>query len=184
MLIFLLLALIAACVVAGCVTSPSPTPAPTVTPTPVPTISAAPTLIGKSDEAHIKFTYQLGTASEYSGLQKASPGNLLYLLQVKVSSDKPVQTSQDWFWMEYKSNESDDIHSSHSSISFVKYPTKVLNNSTDFAGGELIFELPANMAPGYPKPFYFMPFEEQQGAYKVYDKVYGTMGDVQGNPLK
>jgi hypothetical protein len=142
-----------------------------------------PTLIGNSDEAHIQFTYQLGTASEYSGLQKASPGNLLYILQVKIRSDKPVETSQDWFWMEYKVNESDDIHSSHSSFSFVKYPTKVLNNSTDFAGGELIFELPAKMASGYPRPFYFMPFEEQQGAYKVYDKVYGTKGDVQGNPL-
>ena len=181
MLMILLPAFIAACVVAGCVTSPSP--APTITPTPLPSSSAAPTLIGKSDEAHIQFTYQLGKQTELDGLQKASPGSLFYVLQVKVKSDKPIETSQDWFWMEYKANESDDLHSTNSAFSFVKYPTKVLNNSTDFAGGQMIFELPATMAPGYPKPFYFMAWEDQRGPYKVYDKVYGTPGDVQGNPL-
>ncbi len=179
LLIFLLITLIAACVVAGCVASPSPTPAPTVIPTPTATVSAAPTFIGNSDEAHIKFTYQIETAPEYSGLQKASPGQLFYILQVKVSSDKPVRTSQDWFWMEYKVNESDSVHTSNSSFSFVKYPTKVLSNDSDSARGELIFELPANMAPGYPKPYYYLPLEEQQGQYKVYSKVYGTVGDVQ-----
>lgn len=179
--IFLLSVLLAVSIVAGCVSSPvpTPTPVPTATPTPAATVSPAPTLIGGSDEAHIRFNYQLGTASEYGGLQKASEGNLLYLLQVKVSSDKPVQTSQDWFWIEYKVNESDSVHTSHSSISFVKYPAKVIGNNSDSARGELIFELPANMAPGYPKPYYYMPLEDQQGPYKVYDKVYGEIGDVQ-----
>ncbi len=182
-LILLLPALAVACAVAGCVTSPSP--AATVTPSPAATVmpTQAPTLIGGSDEAHITFTYQLGTASEYSGLHKVSPGNLLYLLQVRVTSDKPVETSQDWFRMEYKANESDSVHVSHSSFSFVKYPTKTLNNASDPAGGQMIFELPASMAPGYPKPYYYKPLEEQQGTYKVYDKVYGTVGDVQGTPL-
>ncbi len=161
--LILLIVIIAACSAAGCVTSPAPTPVPTGMPTPTATASPAPTLIGNSDEAHIAFTYQLGTASDFSGLQKAAPGYELYLLQVKVSSDKPVETSQDWFWMEYKVNESDSVHASHSSFSFVKYPTKVLRNGSDSAGGELIFELPASMASGYPKPYYYKPLEEQQG---------------------
>jgi hypothetical protein len=179
-LIFLLSTLIAACVVAGCVTSPSPTLAPTATPTPAATVSAAPTLIGKSDEAHIKFNYQLGTASEYDGLQKAAPGYLFYLLQVNVSSDKPVQTSPDWFGMEYKVNDTDSVHDAKPFSTYMfKYPTEVLGPDTGAAKGGFLFELPATMADGYPKPYYYMPLEEQQGPYKVYDKVYGTVGDVQ-----
>jgi len=174
-------ALIAAFYVIGCVSSPSPAPtvAPTSTPGPTLSVLPSPTLIGGNDGANIQFNYKLGTASEFSGLQKASPGNLLYLLQVKVSSDRPVQTSQDWFGMEYKVNATDSVHTSNSSMSFVKYGPSQIGPDAGLARGEIIFELPATMAPGYPKPYYYMPLEDQQGQYKVYDKVYGTVGDVQ-----
>ncbi len=176
-----LLPVLAACVAAGCVSSPSPAPAPTVTPA---SPSATPAPIGGSDEAHIMFTYQLGEQSDMPGLQKAAPGKLFYILKVKVRSDKPVETSEDWFWLEYRANESDSVHASQASFPYIVYPTKILQNESDSAGGELVFELPATMAPGYPKPYYYKPLDEQHGTYKVYDRVNGTLGDVQGIPLK
>jgi len=177
----LLPALAVACAVAGCVSSPSPavTPSPAATATVMPT----PVLIGGSDEAHITFTYALDRQSEMYGLQKASPGKLFYRLTVKVTSDKPIATSEDWFWMEYRASEAGGVNSSNSFFVYKQYPAKVLRNESDFAGGVLVFELPENMATGYPKPYYYKPLDEQQGMYKVYDKVYGTVGDVQGIPL-
>jgi hypothetical protein len=176
-----LIVTMSALVIAGCVGSPSssPTIAPTVGPSPTATPIPSPTLIGGNDQANIQFYYQLGSGSQYSGLQPSSPGDLLYILQVNVTSDKPVQTSQDWFWMEYRANASDSIHDSHASISFVTYPNKIISSNTTSARGEMIFELSATMAQGYPKPYYYMPTADQQGPYYVYSKVYGTVGDVQ-----
>ena len=173
--------LLSALAIAGCISSPSPAPtlAPTVGPTAMPTAVPSPTPIGGNNGANIQFNYQLGTQTQFSGLQPAAPGDLLYLLQVNVSSDKPVQTSQAWFGMEYKVNATDSIHDSNSSISFVAYPSKIISWNTTSARGEMIFELPAKMAPGYPKPYYYMPMEDQPGPYYVYGKIYGTVGDVQ-----
>jgi hypothetical protein len=177
-LIFLLAVLAAASVAAGCVISPSTSPAPTATPAPTAIESATP--IVESDEAHIRFNYQLGTTPEYDGLQKASPGNLFYLLQANVSSDRPVQTSPDWFGMEYKTNETDSVHDAKPfGMYMFTYPTGEIGPGSGPARGGFLFELPAQMAEGYPKPYYYMPLGEQQGQYKVYDKVYGTLGDVQ-----
>jgi hypothetical protein len=174
--IVLLSMLIAASVAAGCVASPSPSPAPTAGPTAI----ASATPIAGSDEAHIKFNYQLGTTPEYDGLQKASPGNLFYLLQANVSSDRPVQTSPEWFGMEYKVNETDSVHDAKPfGMYMFTYPTGDIGPDSGPARGGFLFELPAQMAEGYPKPYYYMPLGEQQGQYKVYDKVYGTVGDVQ-----
>lgn len=177
--IFALFVLLVSSFVSGCISSPSPTSVPTVTPAPSAATSPVPTLIGGSDEAHVQFYYSLGTASDYGGLQKASPGNLLYIVKVNVSSDKPVETSQDWFWMEYKENETDTVHDSSRFMSYLKYPVRIISHDQEPARGELLIELPANMAPGYPKPYYYMPLDKQQGQYKVYDKVYGVVGDVQ-----
>jgi hypothetical protein len=181
MVILIFLILSASFLAAGCIGSPAPmpTPAPTATPSPTVTVPPAPTLIGGSDEAHIRFDYQLGTASEYDG-QKASPGYKFYMLQVKVSSDKPVQTSPEWFWMEYKVNETANVQDRQPFSTYMfKYPTMVIDSGTGAARGGLIFELPAELAVGYPKPYYYLPLEGQQGQYKVYDKVYGTVGAVQ-----
>ncbi len=186
MLIFLLLATVAACAIAGCIASPAPAPAQREAPgqiTPSPIASPVSALIGGNDEAHITFTYALDKQSEMYGLQKASPGKLFYILTVKVRSDKPVYTSEDWFGMEYKANATDSVHDTNNFFVYKQYPAKVLQNESDAAGGVLVFELPENMAGGYPKPYYYRPLEEQQGTYKVYDKVYGKVGDVQGIPL-
>ncbi len=170
-----MLVLLTALAIAGCVSSPAPTATPA--PTAIPSITAipSPTLIG-GDEAHIVFNYNIGSASSYSQLQQAAPGYLLYVLQVKVTSDKPIQTSQDWFWLEYKMNDTDNIHTTNNSSSFQTYPTEILGPNSDPAKGQFIFELPAKMAPGYPKAYYYMAKENQPGPYYVYDRVNGTPG--------
>lgn len=174
-----LLVLLASLIVAGCISSPAPTT--TITPTPAPTAasSGVPTLIGHSDEAHVQFFYSMGTASDYGGLQKASSGNLLYIFKVNVSSDKPIQTSLDWFGVEYKVNDTDPVHDSRAFMSYVKFPEKTIGSGPGNARGEILVELPDHMADGYPKPYYYLPLDQQQGQYKVYDKVYGVVGDVQ-----
>lgn len=182
-LVFLLSAIVAACAVAGCIGSPTPSPSPTAAPSPSATAVPGPTLIGGSDEAHVQFTYALDSQSEMYGLQKASPGKLFYRLTVKVTSDKPIDTSADWFRMEYKAKESDSVHTSTDFFVYKAYSARVLQNESDSAGGILVFELPESMAAGYPKPYYYKPLDQQQGTYKVYDKVYGKVGDVQGIPL-
>jgi hypothetical protein len=173
--------LLAASIAAGCITSPAPTTTPAPTATPVPTVTVPPTAtpIGGSDDANIEFHYQIGKASEYDG-QKASPGNLFYMLQVRVKSDKPVETSPDWFWVEFKVNDTAAVQDRAPFSTYMfKYPSKVIGPDTGSAKGGLIFELPASLADGYPKPYYYMPMGQQQGQYKVYDKVYGTVGDIQ-----
>ncbi len=173
--------LLASLLIGGCITptSPSPLQSTSATAAPVATMPPSPTMIGNSDEAHVDFNYQLGTSYEYDGL-KASPGHKFYMLQVKVSSDKPVQTSLDWFWMEYKVNETDSVQVRQPFTTYMfKYPTMVIGPGTGAARGGLLFELPDKLADGYPKPCYYMPLEEQQGQYKVYDKVYGKVEDVQ-----
>ncbi|HTY90825.1 MAG TPA: hypothetical protein VMC84_06575 [Methanocella sp.] len=175
-ILFALSVLIASLLVAGCTGSPVSTPAVTATPNPSAIVSAVPTLIGNSDEAHIEFYYQLGKMAEYDG-QKASPGMLFYPLQVKVSSDKPVQTSPDWFGVEYKVNDTDPVQTRQPFSTYMfTYPTRELSSDTGAARGGIIFELPANLAEGYPKPYYYMPLDQQQGPYKVYNKVYGVVG--------
>lgn len=174
----LLIVLVMGLLVAGCTGTSTPTPtvspAPTVTPTPVPT------LIGKSDEAHVLFYYSPGgTASEYGGLKKASAGNVLYIIKVNVSSDKPIATSPAWFGVEYKVNATDTVHDSSAIMWYVMYPERTIGSGLEPARGEFLIELPSKLAPGYPKPFYYMPLEQQPGPYKVYDKVYGVVGDVQ-----
>ncbi len=124
------------------------------------------------------FNYNLGSGTQYSGLQPAATGDLLYVLQVKVTSDKPIQTSQDWFWLEYKMNDTDSVHDTNNSMSYQTYPSEILGPDSAPAKGQMIFELPAQMAPGYPKAYYYMPKEDQPGPYYVYDKVYGTLGNA------
>lgn len=175
--IMALLVLLASFAIIGCVSSPSPTPTPAPTAASTVTAIPSPSLIG-GDEAHIVFNYNLGSASSYSGLQNAAPGYLLYTLQVKVTSDKPVPTSQDWFWLEYKVNDTDSIHTTNNSMSYQTYPSEILGPNSAPAKGQLIFELPAKMAPGYPKAYYYMAKENQPGPYYVYDKVYGTVGNA------
>jgi hypothetical protein len=172
--------LLAAFFVAGCVNSPGPTasPAPTVTLQPTSTAVPSPTLIGRNDEAHIQFYYSVATATDYSGLPKASPGKIFYILDVQVSSDKPVQTSADWITLEYKVNDTDPVKYMAPFTSLFKvYPSKIIggdNGST--AEGRLMYEMPAQLAAGYPKAVYFLPLNQQQGQYKVYDPVYGSLG--------
>ena len=168
------LILLASILITGCVNQPIP-----ATSTPTATIPPTPTLIGNNDEAHVYFSYQLGTSYEYDGL-KASPGHKFYMLQVKVRSDKPVQTSMDWFWIEYKVNDTDNVQVRQPFTTYMfKYPTTVIGPDTGAARGGLLFELPEKMADGYPRPYYYMPLEAQQGQYRVYDKVYGKVGDVE-----
>lgn len=173
----IILVLLVSLLAAGCVSSPAPTPVPTETLTA--TVSPVPTLIGNNDEAHIQFFYSPGTETEYGGMQKAAPGYLLYIYKVNVSSDKPVQTSLDWFGVEYKVNETDPVQDSRAFVAYIKYPEKTVGSGLGSARGEIFIELPKKMAPGYPKIYYYIPLEEQQGQYKVYDKVYGVVGDVQ-----
>lgn len=173
----IILVLLVSLLAAGCVNAPAPTPSPTATPAPTVTAPPAPTLIGNNDEAHIGFNYQMGKMSEYDG-QKASPGMAFYTLQVKVTSDKPVQTSPGWFGIEFKVNSTDPVQERPPFSTYMfTYPTRVLDSNTPARGG-LIFELPSQLADGYPKPYYYMPLDEQQGEYKVYDKVYGVVGAV------
>lgn len=175
-IILALIVLLAALLVAGCASTPAPTT--TVTATPAPSALPTTTLIGKSDEAHIEFYYQIGRMAEYDG-QKASPGMMFYALQVKVSSDKPVQTSPEWFGIEYKVNATDPVSERPPFSTYMfTYPTKEISSDTGAARGGLIFELPQRLADGYPRPCYYMPFDQQQGPYKVYDKVYGVVGPV------
>lgn len=173
-----LLVLLASLFVAGCISSPTPTV--TITPTPAPTAasSAVPTLIGNDNEAHIQFNYQFGKMNEYDG-QRSSPGMTFYTLQVKVISDKPVPTSPDWFWIEYKINDSAPLEDRQPFSTYMfTYPTKTISSDTGAARGGLIFEIPQDLAAGYPKPYYYMPLDQQEGPYKVLDKVYGAMGPV------
>jgi hypothetical protein len=147
-------ALLASFLVAGCIGGPVPTPTATATPAPSVAVSTVPTLIGHSDEAHIEFYYQMGKMYEYDG-QKASPGMAFYPLQVKVSSDKPVQTSPDWFGVEYKVNATDPVKERPPFSTYMfTYPTKEISSDTGAARGGLIFELPQDLADGYPKPYY------------------------------
>lgn len=174
--IMALLILSASFAIIGCVSSPAPTATPVPTATPSVTAIPSPTLSGGSDEAHIVFNYNLESGSQYSGLQKAAPGNSLYILQVQVTSDKPIQTSQDWFWLEYKMNDSDSIHRTNNSMSYQTYPSEILGPASAPAKGQMIFELPTEMAPGYPKAYYYMAKEYQPGPYYVYDRVDGILG--------
>lgn len=147
---------------------------PSIAPTTAPTA----TLIGGNDEAHIVFTYDIGTASDYDG-QKASPGNTFYILDVKVDSDKPVYTSMDWIKMEYKVNDSDQVQEREPfGTTFKRYPSTptLIGGGKAPLEGRMMFELPVKEATGYPKPVYYLPMDQQTGTYKVYDKVYGTKG--------
>lgn len=136
------------------------------------------TLIGNSDEAHIEFFYQYGSMREYDG-QKASPGMVFYTLQARVGSDKPVQTSPEWFGVEYRVNATDPVteRAPFSTYMFT-YPTTVISSDTGPVRGGLIFEVPEGLAAGYPKPYYYMPLDRQSGPYLVYGKVYGVVGPV------
>jgi len=177
-IVLALIVLLASLLAAGCIGSPAPTPTTTPTPTPTAAASTAPTLIGHSDEAHIGFYYQFDKMTEYDG-QKASPGMTFYALQVKIISDKPVQTSPDWFWVEYKVNDTAPLETRQPFSTYMfTYPTTTISSDTGAAKGGLIWELPMDLADGYPKPYYYMPLDQQQGPYKVYDKVYGVVGPV------
>jgi hypothetical protein len=177
-IIFVLSVLIVALATAGCLNK-STTPAVTATPVPTATKTPTATLIGNTDEAHVQFFYSMGTQSDYGGLQKASKGNLLYIFKVNVSSDKPIQTSLAWFGAEYKVNDTDAVHDTRAFNSYVTFPEKTIGPGLSSARGEILAELPDHMAEGYPKIYYWLPLNQQQGPYKVYDKVYGVPGDVQ-----
>lgn len=178
MLVFIVLSIMA---VSGCTDKDdyAPTMIPTVPPTPSPTVTATaiptPTLIGGSDEAHIAFSYSYMATKEYRGLT-ANPGYKLYVLDVSVSSDKPVETSADWFSIDYRRNASESIKTYYPITS--KYPSFTMGPTTGPVEGWLLFELPDSndgqysLQPVYtaPKNFIF------KGPYKVYGKVYGVRG--------
>lgn len=140
--------------------------------TPTPTPVASPTLIGGSDEAHIQFIYGLRTYSDFWG-QKASPGKVFYIMHANITSDKPVECTPDWFYLEYKAKDTGPLTIVYPVSN--RFSSKTIQNGV-YAQGEIEFELPTDMAPGYPKPVFWMPVDRQTGPYKVKQPVYGSPG--------
>jgi hypothetical protein len=168
------IAIIAAAFLAiGC-TVPVHIPVSTATATPSPTVSSSPTLIGGNDEAHIIFNWEVWTyTTEYNRI-KVTPGNSFYVMHVNVTSDKPVQSSAEWFTMEYKEKDSDPV--SVADYTTFSYPGGMIGVNGSYMVGDIEFELPAHLAAGYPKPVYWMDVDKQSGTYKVKQPVYGEGG--------
>jgi hypothetical protein len=168
----ILIAIIAVVFLAiGCA-APVPVPTPTTTSTPAPTATAGPTLIGGSDEAHVIFNYGLRTYHDFWG-QTASPGMVFYIMHANVTSDKPVECTPDWFALEYRVNNIEPVKTA--------YPVSNRFNSATtqsgvYATGEIEFELPDQMAEGYPKAVFWKPVDRQNGIYKVKQPIYGVPG--------
>ncbi|MCD1296305.1 hypothetical protein CUJ83_14980 [Methanocella sp. CWC-04] len=170
----IMILIMAAIMMTGCASPEvSPTPAPTITP--APTSVPSPTLIGGSDEAHVAFYYNLRSTPYYAGLE-AQPGKKLYLLDVSISSDKPVQASAEWFRIDYRRNATDDIVPYYP-ITY-EFDATEMGPDTGVVTGRFIFELPDPTSSEFTmQPVYDPPEPENQvGPYKVYDEVYGVKG--------
>lgn len=161
----------------GC-TSPAPsaTPIPTATATPAasPTVTPGPTLIGGTDQAFVGFTYNLRSMKQYMGLE-ASPGNRLYLLDVSVTSDKPVDFSPEWFKIDFWDNETS--MKTYSPFTY-NFDVVTIIPEKGSVRGWLLYEMPDVQTPGYePRPVLSPPdAEKQRGPYKIHNKVYGEKG--------
>lgn len=163
---------------AGCTQpSASPSPIPTQQPT-LPAVPSAqvasPTPVPGSDEAHIDFTYNVRSYSkQYEGLVP-NPGELIYVFDVTVNSDKPVRTDSDWFWFEYQKNATEPVQELQPNTVF-RYPSKTIGDGSGPATGRLIIALPALETGSRLKPFYFKPLNEQSGEFLVKKKYYGVL---------
>jgi hypothetical protein len=163
--------IIAAILVAGC-TSPTPVPTSTPSPSVPPTITPAPTPSG-SDKATIDFSY---VESQYNIMYEGipiNPGEIMYAFDVKVDSDRPVETDQDWFSIEYRQNGTGTLQT-YQPMTVRDYPEKTIGNGSAPATGRVLIVLPAPGPGSYgPVPVYFKPLDQQQGLYKVYSPVRG-----------
>lgn len=170
----LLIAMIVAVFMAiGC-TVPIKVPVATATATPSPVVSSTPTLIGGNDEAHIIFTWGIRTyTTEYDRI-KVAPGKAFYVMHVNVTADKPVESSAEWFKLEYKEKDSDTV--SVADYTTFTYPGGMIGVNGSYLTGDIEFELPAHLAAGYPKPVYWLDVDKQSGIYKVKQPVYGEGG--------
>ena len=178
----LLIAIVAAAFLAiGCtvpvkvpVTTATATVTAISTATPTPGASYTPTLIGGNDEAHIIFTWGIRTyTTEYNRI-KVTPGKSFYIMHVNVTADKPVESSAEWFTMEYKEKDSDPV--SVADYTTFTYPGGMIGVNGSYLTGDIEFELPARLAAGYPRPVYWLDVNKQSGIYKVKQPVYGEGG--------
>ncbi|CAJ35141.1 hypothetical protein [Methanocella arvoryzae] len=161
----------------GCTQPASPSPSPSYHPTLPATSSAqvaSPTPVPGSDEANINFTYIMKTyPKQYEGLTP-NPGELIYVFDVKVDSDKPVQTDDSWFGIEYRKNATQPIQDLEPNTVF-RYPSKTIGDGSGPAEGRLIIALPAPESGSLIRPYYYKPVNQQHGEYLVKTKVYGIL---------
>ncbi|HEY3273104.1 MAG TPA: hypothetical protein VGJ92_05040 [Methanocella sp.] len=172
-IIFLIAAsILAAILFAGC-TSPTPTPVITPSPTVPPAISPVPTPIGGSDTATIDFSYTLRQYTQmYEGIP-VYPGEIMYGFDVTVDSDKPVETDQSWFTIEYRRNASAPLET-FQPMAVRDYPSTTIGNGSKPATGRVLIVLPAPTFGSFdPVPIYFKPLDQQTGPYKVLNPVRG-----------
>ncbi len=171
--ILLIAIIMAAFLAIGC-TVPLKVPLSTATATPSPVVSSTPTLIGGNDEAHILFTWEIWTYTKEYNRIPVTPGKSFYVMHVNVTADKPVETSAQWFKLEYKEKDSDPV--SLADYTTFSYPGGMIGVNGSYLTGDIEFELPAHLASGYPKPVYWMDPDKQSGTYKVKEPVYGEGG--------
>ena len=171
--ILLMAIIMAAFLAIGC-TMPLKEPQSSATATPTPAVSYTPTLIGGNDEAHIIFTWEIWTYTKEYNRILVTPGKSFYLMHVNVTADKPVESSAQWFKLEYKEKDSDPV--SQADYITYTYPGGMIGVNGSYLTGDIEFELPARLAAGYPKPVYWLDSDKQSGIYKVKQPVYGEGG--------
>ncbi len=162
---------------AGCTQPASPTPVPTQQPT-LPAVPStqvpSPTPLPGSDEAHIDFTYNVKTYSKQYEAMTPLPGEAIYVLNVKVDSDKPVMTDDTWFRIEYQKNSSMPVQDVEPNTVY-KYPSRIIGDGSGPATGLLIIALPAPEAGYQIRPYYYKTEDQQSGDIKVKNKYYGVL---------
>jgi hypothetical protein len=164
--------IIVAILVAGC-TSPTPTPVITPSPTVPPSISPAPTPIGGNEEATIDFSYVVHQYTQMYESIPVYPGEIMYGFDVTVDSDKPVQTDQSWFTIEYRRNATAPIETLQP-MTVRDYPSTTIGNGSKPATGRVLIVLPApSFGSIEPVPIYSKPLADQKGQYKVLNPVRG-----------
>lgn len=173
----LLVSLTLILVTAGCTQTPTPSPSPTPAPTAAPTLPvapsaqvASPTPVPGSDEAHLDFTYTVKMyRTPYEGIPP-NPGEVIFVVDAIVDSDKPVKTDESWFRIEYRKNATAPLMDLEPNTVY-NYTSKVIGDGSGPARGHLIIALPEP-----EKDYQLRPYIKQMeyGKFKIL-KTYGLL---------
>jgi len=97
----------------------------------------------------------------------------MYGFDVTVDSDKPIETDQSWFTIEYRRNATAPLETLQP-MTVRDYPSTTIGNGSRPATGRVLIVLPApSFGSLEPSIIYFKPLAEQNGPYKVTNPVRG-----------